>query len=359
MKRLKFLCVLCCTLIATVSFAHDFSAESKNGQKFFFNIIDAKALIVEVTYEGSITSSKDSQYEGDIIVPVKVKYKDKIYTVKKIGAKAFSNAKFLTGIEISTEIETIGEFAFEKCENLRKVVFPGTKPAFGEGVFFGCTSINNISLGSDWTSVNLKMFMWSERLTSVTIPAKITAIQNMKSLKYLQEINVDVNNTKFVSIDGVLYNKNEDTLLGCPRDYVGHLKVYEGVRTIYYGALVDCPYIESVDFPETLESMSCFELSRMVNLSRVIMRNPYPISTATMRGKEVFALKVINKRKLQLVVPRLAVASYKGAICFESADYKALAEVPSSVKNVPIRVMYDELIDPGQIVGVKSFVKYE
>lgn len=52
-------------------------------------------------------------------------------------------------------------------------------------------------------------------MESITIPENITNIENMAFdyCKNLESINVDVNNNIYSSIDGVLFNKEQDKII--------------------------------------------------------------------------------------------------------------------------------------------------
>ncbi|MFI3279515.1 MAG: leucine-rich repeat domain-containing protein [Rikenellaceae bacterium] len=353
----KLLFALACTLFSSIAFAHDFSTVTNDGKIFFFNVTNAKNLQVEVTYEGSITSPVASQYIGELTIPRTVRHNGKVYTVTGIGSKAFYNATRLTGVTLPSEISTIGNFAFEKCVNLQRVVFSGSISTLGEGIFFGCTSISHVSLGSDWVAVNLKMFMWSERLEEINIPAKIAKLQNLKSLKSLKRINVDANNAYYTSIRGVLYNKDNSLLLGCPRAYSGALRVAEGCRSIYYGALIDCADVNSVELPVSLQKLSYQEFSRMKELDYVVVNNPTPIATATIGNKSVFALQVTSRAPFKLVVPRKSMSQYKKSITSMGGEYTAIADISSNVTNLPKVAKKGELVEKDQIVNSVPTVK--
>ena len=241
MKRTNIITFILLLGSTSLLYAHDFTVTGKSGEKFFFNIVDAKKQHVEVTYQGNISAPQPSLYTGEISVPARVKHNNTIYRVVGIGKKAFSNAASLKGIVLPSGLSSIGDFAFEGCSGLEKIVFPGNSVRFGEGVFFRCTAIGQVTLGSDWTQVNLKMFRWSDRLTSIVIPAKLISLQNLKSLKQLQSIEVDANNPNFTSIDGMLYNKDKTILLGCPRGRSGKIRIPDGTTAIRWKALIDNP----------------------------------------------------------------------------------------------------------------------
>ena len=251
-----------------------------------------------------------------------------------------------------TGLTTIGDFAFEGCVALSKIIFPGNSVRFGQGVFFKCDKIQHVSFGSDWKEVNLQMFRWSDSLATLVIPAKLERIQNMKSLKHLQGISVDVNNDRFSAIDGVLYDKAHETLYGCPRAYKGCLRVSEGTKRVMAGALVDCKRITRVDLPASLEAMSFREFSRMDGLEEIIFRGDAPVMTAGKGGEEVFLLQVANP-EVKVVVPKDAVKAYEAELAQERGEYVELeGEAVAFVE-------MDELPKRKNVVGVKNFSKYE
>ena len=349
MKRIVILAML----LMTGGFvrAHDFVV-TLDGQKVYFNIKSEKNRTVELTYKGSIADGLPTDYAGELTIPAKVRHNNTVYSVVGIGAKAFSGADKLTGVVMPTGLTTIGDFAFEGCVALSKIIFPGNSVRFGQGVFFKCDKIQHVSFGSDWKEVNLQMFRWSDSLATLVIPAKLERIQNMKSLKHLQGISVDVNNDRFSAIDGVLYDKAHETLYGCPRAYKGCLRVSEGTKRVMAGALVDCKRITRVDLPASLEAMSFREFSRMDGLEEIIFRGDAPVMTAGKGGEEVFLLQVANP-EVKVVVPKDAVKAYEAELAQERGEYVELeGEAVAFVE-------MDELPKRKNVVGVKNFSKYE
>ena len=332
--------------------AHDFTV-TVGGQKIFFNIKNKINKTVEVTYNGSISEKKVSEAKGNLEIPAKVKHNNVVYTVVSIGAKSFSGANRLEGVTIPATVKSIGGFAFEGCTSLSKIIFPGGDVSFGEGVFFKCASIKDISFGSDWRLLDLSRFRWSDSLTVVAIPAKIEKVQGLKSLKNLKSVSVDVNNVRFSSHDGVLYNKDGKILYGCPRSYSGILKVKEGTETVSANALIDCPHITLIDFPETIKSFSFRETSRMAELETIVFRGETPVKTAY-KGKEgKFLLQVANTG-VKIVVPANSKKIYKSALVKDEGEFSETLDA----NNTPFLVKREQMAKEGNITGVKNFSKY-
>ena len=332
--------------------AHDFTA-TVDGQKLFFNIKSKTNKTVEVTYNGSISDKKAPEVKGNLEIPSKVKHNNVVYSVVSIGAKSFSGASHLEGVTIPSTVKSIGGFACEGCTSLGKIIFPGSEVSFGEGVFFKCTSIKDITFGSDWKTADLSRFRWSDSLTSIVIPAKIEKIQGLKSLKNLKSVSVDVNNARFSSYNGVLYNKEGKTLYGCPRSFNGSLKIKEGTEVITKGALIDCPNITLIDFPSTMKSFSFRETSRMTQLETIVFRGNVPVKTAYNGNDGKFVLQVANAG-VKIIVPNNSKKEYKSALVKDGGEFAESAGANST----SYAVKADEMPKEGNIIGVKNFSKY-
>ena len=348
--KLKYI-ILGATLFAGVGAnAHDFTA-TVNGQRLYFEITNKSKKTVSVTFNGSIADKKSSEVAGIIEIPAKVRHNDIIYDVKSIGQKAFANADRLKGVVIPSGVETIGDFAFEDCDSLQSIVFPGNPVNLGQGVFFKCADISNVTIGSDWKNIDLTMFRWSDKLTSITIPAKIEKIQGVKKLTALDNIQVDPNNSRFSSFSGMLYSKNLSTLYACPRAYKGGITVKEGTAKILPGALIDCVDITSIDLPSTIMSVSFHETSRMKGLETIILRSDVPVITGYLNGEGKFLFQLANPTAY-IIVKNTAKEKYITDLATEAGEYKETED------GVPYMVTKSGLPTKKSLKSVKNFDKY-
>lgn len=356
LTRLFFgIALFCCTSLAN---AHDFEISLKNGQRLYFNITDSAKRTVEVTYQGSITNPSRAKFSGDLVLTSKVRYKNKVYSITSIGAKAFSNNKELKSIEMPVGIKQIDDFAFEGCSSLTRVAFPSNTVKIGTGVFFGCTSLNSVVLGSEWTAVNLKDFEWSKSLKKIKIPARVKSLKNLKSLSYLEKIEIDSDNQFFKSVDGSLYSKNGETLLGCPKGHQGKLVIADGTKTVNRGAIADCRNLTRVVIPMTVKNLSFREFSLLTKLKEIVMKADTPIMTAKKDGKEEFLLVVANT-DANLVVNRKSKKEYANKIVTDSGEYTDIVTAQNNnqegVLAMPYHVDSAMTINKNHIIGVKNF----
>lgn len=332
------------------AYAHDFTA-TVNGQRLYFEITSKTKKTVSVTYNGAIADKKSLDIEGIVEIPSKIKHDNVVYDVNSIGQKAFANADKLKGIVIPSGVETIGDFAFEDCDSLKSVVFPGNPVALGQGVFFKCSEISDVTIGSDWKNIDFTMFRWSDKLTSITIPAKIEKIQGVKKLVALNTISVDRNNKKFTSHNGMLYSKDGATLFACPRAYSGKVKVNEGTIKVLDGALIDCTSVTSIDLPSTIQTISFRESSRMKNLENIIMRGESPVITGYINGAGKFFFQLANP-KANIIVLSSAKDKYLAELASTAGEYS------KSIGSVPYMVTVLELPTKKNFKGIKTFDKY-
>lgn len=329
--------------------AHDFMI-AQNGQKIYFNITDSKKQTVEVTYGGNITDKNFAKPQGKIEIPAKVQHNQKVYNVTAIGKKAFANATELTSIVLPGGITEINDFAFENCTKLSSVIMPGTQVKFGQGSFFLCSEIENVTFGSDWTQIDLAVFRWADKIQEISIPAKVTKIYNINSLKGLKLVNVDNNNSQYSSIDGIVYTKDAKVLLACPLSYEGAIKVADNANIIKSGSMFGCTGITSIDLPETMEKLSFREFSKMSQLQTINIRNTNPIITAKSKSGDAFILQVANP-KVRVNVPKTALKDYKKALVVTEGEY--MENSPKAT--IPYFVNSTEMVTTKNLSGVKSF----
>ena len=329
--------------------AHDFMI-TQNGQKLYFNITDSKKQTVEVTYGGSIADKNNEKPQGKIEIPGQIKHNQKVYRVTAIGRKAFSNDTELTSVILPGGITEIDDFAFEKCTKLTSIVMPGTQVKFGQGTFFLCSGIENVTFGSDWTQIDLKVFRWADKIKEISIPAKVSKIYNINSLKGLTKVSVDPNNNQYCSIDGVIYTKDAKVLLACPLAYQGAVKVADSTTTIKAGAMIGCTNITSVDLPRTMELFSFREFSKMPQLESINIRSTKPAVTAKNGNEAVFVIQVANP-KVKVNVPSAVLKDYKQALVAMEGEY--FENSPKAT--IPFAVKTGEMVSAKNLSGVKSF----
>ena len=169
-------------------------------------------------------------------------------TVTEISANVFTGRDFVT-FTVGKNVEFIGENAFGKCLSLKEVVFeegrekdlvidklafnncsalekvhlPEKTVSVGDKVFYYCSVLNDVVLPSTLATMGSQVFYYCNDLKSITLPAGLTqagsyvgAGSQFDIFYYcynLEEVNVASENTAFASVDGIVYEKDENGVM--------------------------------------------------------------------------------------------------------------------------------------------------
>ncbi|HIV68237.1 MAG TPA: leucine-rich repeat protein, partial [Candidatus Butyricicoccus stercorigallinarum] len=161
--------------------------------------------------------------------------------VTSIGDNAFWGCSSLTSVTIPDSVTSIGDDAFYDCDSLPSVTIPDSVTSIGDWAFGHCESLTSVTIGSGVMSIGSEAFWTCDSLTSVTIPDSVTSIgeeafyscDSLSSVTIgsgvtsiginafglcssLTEITVDTDNAAYSSLEGVLFNKDQTTLVQYP-----------------------------------------------------------------------------------------------------------------------------------------------
>ena len=270
LKIWMFIVVLCASLSAS---AYDFEADG-----LCYNILSEEDRTVEVTYK----CIENSCYyvSGDIEIPRKVTHYSKTYTVTSIGQNAFyKNCESLTSVTIPNSVTSIGAYAFSGCSGLTSVTIPNAVTSIGGEAFSGCSGLTSVTIPNSVTSIGGEAFSYCRGLTSVTIGNSVTSIGDNafgscsgltsvtipnsvtsiggEAFSYcssLENINVELGNNNYSSIDGILYNKDQTSLLCCPGAKIS-VTIPNSVTSIGNDAFHGCYGLTSVTIPNSVTSI--------------------------------------------------------------------------------------------------------
>lgn len=128
-------------------------------------------------------------------------------------------------------VTSIRDVAFLRCTGLTGILIGNSVASIGQSAFYGCSGLSSVSVGNSVTNIAYTAFSGCTGLLS---------------------INVNAPNTAYSSLDGVLFNKNQDTLMLYPCGKGGSYSVPDGVNRIEGGAFVGCSSLTSVILPDSV-----------------------------------------------------------------------------------------------------------
>lgn len=156
--------------------------------------------------------------------------------VTEIGERSFYNIAALTEFNFSESLKTIGDFAFYGCGKLTRIVLPDSVESIGTSAFNRCSSLQEVVFGKGLASIGSMCFNYCHKL---------------------ERFVVDEANPNFKGVDGVLYNKNVDTLVLYPQgrpdasftmpETVKHIGPYGIYEPQLLQAVTVSPILETID----------------------------------------------------------------------------------------------------------------
>ena len=253
-------------------------------------------------------------------------------SVKEIGSSAFFGCASLTAINVATEnqnyvsvngvlynidkttiicypagkkgnnynildsVTGIGKYAFNGCTNLTSITIPDGVTEIGNYAFEGCTGLTSVTLPGSVTSIGTMAFIRCASLTSITIPDKVASIGDCPFLgcTSLVSINVATGNQNYVSVNGVLYNKDKTELICYPAEKKGNnYKILDGVTRILGDAFRNCTNLTSITIPNSVAYIGDFTFDGCTNLTSITIPDSVTrIGDYAFRG--CTSLKAIN-----------------------------------------------------------------
>lgn len=153
-------------------------------------------------------------------------------------------------------VRVIGEGAFKACRFIRKIEIPDTVVKIDNEAFWGCMVLETPHIPNSVQNIGERAFKGCKFFHEIDLPEGLTSIDGsaFEDCSNLSRINVSEKNTKFSSIDGVLYSKDKKELIRFPsgKDQIQY-KVAEGTARIERDAFESCKKIERISLPNSIE----------------------------------------------------------------------------------------------------------
>ena len=228
----------------------------------------------------------------------------------KLNGDVFGYCNSLKSVSILKNVSTIVWSAFEQCANLASisvaadnssfssvdgvlydkdktkvvicppaktsVTLPSSLKTIGYHSFGYCTKLAEIKIPESVTALEDLCFCHCEALKTLTIPKNVTVYDEGCTFRCdnLTAINFDKDNTKYTSVDGVVYNKAKTTLVCCPEgkanvtipssvtkiddwafntnNKITSITIPSSVKSIGIQAFRDCENLKSISIPQSV-----------------------------------------------------------------------------------------------------------
>jgi hypothetical protein len=172
---------------------------------------------------------------------------------------------------IPASVTSIGLNGFAWCASLTSVTIPASVTSIGDSAFQYCTSLTNASIANGVTSIGYEAFFECFSLTGLTIPGSVTniGVGAFASCLGLTAFTVDATSSFYSSVDGVLFDKRQTTLIAYPGGLGGNYTVPNGVTSIGDSAFQFCTNLTSVTIPASVTTIGVAAFQVCLSLTNV------------------------------------------------------------------------------------------
>ena len=172
-----------------------------------------------------------------------------------IGDFAFQRCLGLTSIVIPNSVTSIGNSAFSDCTNLTLIIIPDSVTSIGICAFLSCYVLNTIEIPHSVTSIGSGAFGECEALTSIEIPNTVTSIGSevVAGCGNLTQIVVEEGNTVYDSRDycnAIIETATNSLIAGCQSTIIPNSVISIGEYAFRY-----CYGLISIEIPNSVISI--------------------------------------------------------------------------------------------------------
>ena len=238
-------------------------------------------------YKGSAPES------GTVTIKDGIKYISSYAFSSDYGAGGFYGLK---RVVLPESVEYIGKCAFAWGWDLESVNIPGNVKSIGDMAFYD-SRLTEINISND-TSIGDKAFAYTD-ITTFTIPGGVNNIGTgpFDGCKYLTEINVDKDNSEYVSVQGVLFDKSKTKLIQYPAarqasyysipenvveigdcafaycDELIKISIHNRIVSIGDNAFADCKNLTDITIPNSVQSIGTAAFYCCESIENIVLPN--------------------------------------------------------------------------------------
>lgn len=205
--------------------------------------------------------------------------------VKYIKEAAFASCEHLQDLTLSSLLQSIGKGAFSSCSTFKEIILPNDLKEIGEYAFYNCKNIKSIKIPDLVRSVGKGTFEFCENLESISLSNIVYISENCfhgcKNLK-----NVDLPETIMSIQRKAFSNCISLTEINIPNE----------TSKIYNNAFLDCYNLTKIRLGTGLEEIDymafngCYRLVEVVNDSKMFIKK----GSEENGGVALYALAVYN-----------------------------------------------------------------
>jgi hypothetical protein len=212
-------------------------------------------------------------------------------SVKNIGDSAFFDCEKLPNLVIPNSVTNIGASAFYACDLLTNIVIGTGVTSIGDFAFFNCLNLTDILLPDGLTGIGSSAFTECP-ITNISIPGRVACIgdEAFAACFYLDAIIVNQTNSYYSSLEGVLFNKSQTTLIEYPGGRTGAYTMPNTVTNVENYAFYYCINLTGISLSDQLVAIGNYAFNNCQSLGTITIPR-----SVNLIGDEAFGWSSLSK----------------------------------------------------------------
>lgn len=248
--------------------------------------------------------------------------------VTVIGEYAFNKCSELKNLVLQEGITAIDYGAFEGCASLVDVKLPESLTRIGDSAFSGCISLKNIALPEGLIAIDSEAFEGCAALVKISVPSAVTAVSDslFSGCTSLVTVNLpdtitaigsfafyDCTSLFDITLPDALMAIGASAFSGCK--FLSKVNLPSTLATIGEKAFEDCHVLEKADIGDKVTSIGAYAFKNCLNLKEISIP-----SSVTSIGNEAFGnCKGLLNITIAPEITTVSSTVFKDCINIESA----------------------------------------
>lgn len=254
-------------------------------------------------------------------------------------------------------VTLLGDHALANCTKMVRTDVPFTVQKIDNYAAYGCTKLEQLTLREGLKEIGGFAFSHNNNLTKVGIPASVDTIRG-DAFTYdpmLYQINVVKENTKYTSMDGILFSKDKKRLVafadGHGEEYIVPIgtqiidveafrgasaltavSLPNGLKRIERLAFMDCSALTTLEMPSTLTSVGYSAFSNAPLTTLTVKATTPPTCEIRIEPHSGTVSEPFNNthyNNCTLIVPRGSKSAYQDAAIWKKFTHIVEADLPA------------------------------